>query len=389
MRQAIAVLLVAFAIAAPARANNRNLDRLNEVLAGKVVDYTRNHGVDRRLYSTILQKYRDLYVYLPPGYTGADPCNLIVWFHGAFGDEQIAFFLSRIEVLDRLIACGACGPTIVVFPDVTVSGLSNPLTAHSFMINGRAGCFEDHLLKEVVPFVERMYNVKREREARALAGVSAGGFSALSIGMRYRSQYSSIAALGPPANLRCGNVYDRYFEDFDPATYRWREDYRPNEVVGKFLGGAVQLRVAPFVNPIFGPSDVVMENVRKYNPADLLFTENIQPGELNLYVNYPKRDNFNFDAQAESFIYFAREKGLPITVIRDEQGRHTVDYFQESMPTMWKWLARHLPGGGLRPEMLLHGGLPVLDASLGSSLHEASGSHSNELPILNATIKRP
>ena len=351
-----ASLLAAF----PAAANNRNLDRMNAALAGKVVDYTRNHGTDRRLYSKILDQYRDLYVYLPPGYCDTTPCNLIVWFHGAFGDEQIAFFLSRIEVLDRLITCGACGPTIVVFPDCTVSGLSSPLAAHSFMVNGRSGCFEDHLFQEILPFVERKYTIKHEREARAIAGISAGGFSALSLAFRHREQFGTIATLAPPANLRYDNCDHRYLEDFNPATYRWREEYSSRQVIGTFFAGLVRLRVGPFINPVFGPRDQIIENVKKYNPADLLFTQDIQPGEFHLFIDYPKLDNFNFDAQSESFIYFARMKGLGLTVIRDDQGRHTVPFFQEQMPVMWKWLARRLPGGRCHAEALLEVDVPVV-----------------------------
>jgi len=359
-----AILLLAFAahFLAPsaACANNRNLDRLNAALAGKVVDYTRNHGADRRIYSTTLGTYRDLYVYLPPGYNDAMACNLIVWLHGAFGDEQIAFFLSRIEVLDRLITCGACCATIVVFPDCTVSGLTSPLAAHSFMVNGRAGCFENHLFDEIIPFVERKYNVRRERPARAIAGISAGGFAALSLAFRHREAFGTIATLAPPANLRYDNVDHRYLQDFDPATYRWREDYRPYQVVGVFFAGLVRLRVGPFVNPIFGPQRELLENVKKYNPADLLFTQDIQPGEFNIFIDYPKLDNFNFDAQTESFVYFARMKGLSLTVIRDDQGRHTVPFFQEQMPAMWKWLARRLPGGKLHPDALFDVDVPVI-----------------------------
>ena len=145
--------------------------------------------------------------------------------------------------------------------------------------------------------------------------------------MRRREQFGTIATLGPPANLRYDNVEHRYFEDFNPATYRWREDYRPQQVVGKFLAGAVRLRVGPFINPIFGPQNQILENVKRVNPADLLFTEDIKPGEFNIFIDYPKLDNFNFDAQSESFIYFARMKGIPLTVIRDEYGQHTVPYF--------------------------------------------------------------
>ena len=58
-------------LTAPARAqvfDLVNLDHLNGKLCGRVVDYTQNHGADRRIYSPILGRPRDLYVYLPPGY---------------------------------------------------------------------------------------------------------------------------------------------------------------------------------------------------------------------------------------------------------------------------------------------------------------------------------
>ena len=44
-----------------------NLDHLNQKLQGKVVNYTQNHGADRRIVSSILGRPRYLYVYLPPG----------------------------------------------------------------------------------------------------------------------------------------------------------------------------------------------------------------------------------------------------------------------------------------------------------------------------------
>ncbi len=73
MRLAAAVLIL-LAVAWPARGQFRDhasLDRLNRRLAGRVVDHTHNHGVDRRIASPILGRPRDLYVYLPPGYTTA------------------------------------------------------------------------------------------------------------------------------------------------------------------------------------------------------------------------------------------------------------------------------------------------------------------------------
>ena len=57
-------------------------DRLNAGLAGQMLDFTANHGVDRRLWSPALGAKRDVYVYLPPGYDGVKAFPAALWLHG-------------------------------------------------------------------------------------------------------------------------------------------------------------------------------------------------------------------------------------------------------------------------------------------------------------------
>ncbi|HVJ82111.1 MAG TPA: alpha/beta hydrolase-fold protein, partial [Planctomycetia bacterium] len=296
-----------------------------------------------RYFSPVLGQWRDLYVYLPPGYDPGRPCNLVVWFHGSFGDEQMIFVLARLEILDRLIMSNLCAPTIVAIPDCTVTGASGPLTQHSFMVDGKAGRFEEHFLTELLPFIERHYAVRKEREAQALCGVSAGGFSAFSIGLKHRDRFNVVAGLAPPVNLRCDNVKKKYFADFEPQNYRWREDYRPFETVGTFGYGTIRLKESGFIGPVFGPKDKLVENVRRNNPADLLYSLDVKPGEQRYFIRYPKNDNFNIDAQIESFKWMAEERGLHVDSVRDEEGSHVIDYFQDAMIPTWAWLGRNLP----------------------------------------------
>ena len=63
------------------RARNRIPD-LNRTLAGRVLDFTHNHGVDRRLFSRALNQPRDTYVYLPPGYDGTTLFPVMLFLHG-------------------------------------------------------------------------------------------------------------------------------------------------------------------------------------------------------------------------------------------------------------------------------------------------------------------
>ena len=78
-----------------------SLDHLNRKLCGRVVDYTQNHGADRRIYSPILGRPRDLYVYLPPGYDPSVAYPLILFLHGADVDEHDFLDPGDLKALDR------------------------------------------------------------------------------------------------------------------------------------------------------------------------------------------------------------------------------------------------------------------------------------------------
>lgn len=52
---------------------------------------------------------------------------------------------------------------------------------------------------------------------------------------------------------------------------------------------------------VFGQGSTVPSQIIRTNPADLIINTNLQPAELAIHVNYPGQDNFDFNAQAESF----------------------------------------------------------------------------------------
>ena len=155
MRLFIAVSIVlAFVLPAKAQlANCINLDRVNGRLAGRVVDYTNNHGSDRRIFSPILGMVRDLYVYLPPGYDPGRTYSLVLFFHMADVDEHFFIGSKVLKELDDLIVCGGFPPAIVACPDGTYRGWNRSHAKHSLYVNGLGGRFKDHILQEVVPFL--------------------------------------------------------------------------------------------------------------------------------------------------------------------------------------------------------------------------------------------
>jgi S-formylglutathione hydrolase FrmB len=318
------------------------LDRLNRHLAGKVIDHTHNHGPDRRIWSAALGEKRDMYVYLPPGY---DPCKrypLALYLHG-FREDENDFIKDVVKPIDRAIACGQLPPVIIAVPDGSIHGVSCLAAAGTFFQNSKLGPFEDYVIQDVYGFVLQHYPIRPEPEAHLMLGVSMGGGAAYTIAMKYRHCFKLVAAIFPTLNLRWISCRGRYMDNFDPCCWGWREDFsRGHEVVGRFYG-VITVRLHTVINPLYGrknPNTLAL--VSANNPIELLDTLDIKPGELEMYVGYGGKDQFNIDAQVESFLYRAREKGLCVGVGYDPKGRHDAKTGLKLLPGLIDWLRPRL-----------------------------------------------
>jgi len=342
-------LVVVFALVLATRGSARgqlfdmvNLDRLNGKLCGKVVDQTWNHGEDRRIFSPILGRPRDLYLYLPPGYSPSIAYPLVVFLHGADVDEHDFLDPGDLKELDGMMARGEIPPTVIAAPDGTYQGRNRLTSTHSLWVNGLGGRFEDHVVDEVVPYVEANYSIRPEREARGLLGISAGGFGAMGLALKHRDAFGAVATLAGPLNMRYYNCRGRYGADFDPATYRPRTEYNPDEIIAKYYLGFLRRKVKDFIEPVYGDGPDVLARIARDNPADLVESTDLRPNQIRMYVNYAGRDNYNFDAQALSFVWLANLRGVAVDVVKVPRGRHNLPYIETQEPVGFRWLGRHL-----------------------------------------------
>src|SRR5262249_8386239 len=62
--------------------------------------------------------------------------------------------------------------------------------------------FEKDLLTDLIPFIEKTYAVKAEREARALAGLSMGGGQALNFGLNHLDTFAWVGGFSSAPNTR-------------------------------------------------------------------------------------------------------------------------------------------------------------------------------------------
>lgn len=141
--------------------------------------------------SPTLGKERRMYVYTPPGYEkGKDKYPVLYLLHGGGGDEEGWISRGRANyILDNLIASKAAVPMIVVVtngnPDAVSAPLDRPLNTNMKDVPGigsmASGRFEESLVKDVVPYIEKNYRVVADAGHRALTGFSMGGYQTQNI----------------------------------------------------------------------------------------------------------------------------------------------------------------------------------------------------------------
>ena len=316
MKWLVTALVLLASVAAPARAQVFELvkvEHLNGKLQGRVIDFTNNHRPDRRIYSPILGRPRDLYVYLPPGYDPSNAYPLIVFLHGADIDEHSFLDPKVLKAVDFLISNGQIPPVVIAAPDGTYEGQNRLSSTHSLWVNGRGGRFADHVVEEVLPFMLRTYSNRPRNVRRTSLGISAGGFAAMSIAMKHRERFGAAATVAGPINMRYDNIQGRYADDFDPTTYREETEYDPDLVVARYYFGLLRRRVKQFLEPVYGSGPGYdRQDCRRQIRPTCSFPTGLQPGELAMYVNYPSRDNYNFDAQDQSFAWLAAQRGIAV-----------------------------------------------------------------------------
>jgi S-formylglutathione hydrolase FrmB len=248
-----------------------------------------------------------------------------------------------VSKIDEVICQGKMPPLIFAVPDGSIGGEPTLSRPGSFFINSQAGDYEDWVIQDVWDFVCSHYSIRPEREAHVLAGVSMGGFAAFSLGMRHRNAFGVAIGVHPPLNLRWTDLDGNYFADFDPRFWgwRWKLENR-HEVVGKFLGGLVKIRIGEFLDPLFGFGDEALQEIARQNPIELIDATRLRNGELAMFVGYGGKDELNIAAQVESFLYMARCRGISVAVAYEPDGRHDTATASRLWPSMIEWLAPRL-----------------------------------------------
>ena len=145
---------------------------------------------------------RQVPVWLPPTYDASAARYPVVYFLAGFGGGG-RFLLSESlwgetlpQRLDRLARDGARLPIVVMADCLTRLGGSQ------YINSAATGRYEDHLIDELIPFVDATFRTEPRRERRAVMGKSSGGYGATVLAMRHPETFAAAA----------DHSGDKYFE---------------------------------------------------------------------------------------------------------------------------------------------------------------------------------
>lgn len=170
--------------------------------------------------SPTLKMKRRMTVYTPAGYEKGGRYPVLYLLHGAGGDEDAWTTLGRAaQIMDNLIAEGKAKPMIVVMTNGNASQEAAPGETQYGLIppsmnlpKTMEGSFET-AFPDVVKFIDKTYRTKANKQNRAIAGLSMGGYHSLHISKQYPDMFNYVglfsAAIMPDQKVQ-SPIYDNF-----------------------------------------------------------------------------------------------------------------------------------------------------------------------------------
>ncbi len=154
---------------------------------------------ERWFYSTQLDRDMPYYIYLPSDYgTAGRRYPVLYMLHGGGGNREEWVVYGLIDVADQEIRTGSLAPMIIVLPQGDKGYWINNAD------NGPR--WGDYVIQDLVPHIDATYRTLRDRSARAIGGLSMGGWGALYHAFTHPDIFGIVGAHSPSLYPEGGTV---------------------------------------------------------------------------------------------------------------------------------------------------------------------------------------
>src|ERR1700684_2470060 len=245
------------------------------------------------LKSRILGDTVHFCVLLPPSYNSAPAKRypVLYFLHGLGESEQTLFKTGGWNLIEDLRQQHKVGDFLIVTPEARAS----------FYVNSADGKvrYSDFFLQEFMPYIETNYRIRRDRKARAISGISMGGYGALRFAFAKPDMFSAVSA-------QSAALMTESPQELNAAL-------RSGSPLGGLLGSV-------FGNPIN------VAHWKENDPFSLARKNRVGISRLAIYFNCGRDDEYGFEVGAS-----ALDKQLTEEHVKHEfhlyPGNHSASYF--------------------------------------------------------------
>ncbi|MGH3879603.1 MAG: alpha/beta hydrolase [Actinophytocola sp.] len=286
---------------------------------------------------------RPIHVYLPPGYNSDTGRRYPVVYTIQGYTGHVGMWFNRMpfrrpfpELADELFATTATPPAIVVYVDAwTAFGGSQ------FLDSPGTGRYHSYLCEEVVPWVDARYRTLADRDHRAVAGKSSGGYGAMVTPMLRPDLFGALATHAGDALFEvcyqadfrdvARTLRDEYAGSYEAFLADWRgrlhgtkdsdldliETYGYAAAYSANPDGSVSL---PF-DELGAPVPEVWSRWLAWDPvrmaAEPRYAEALR-SQRAIWIDAGTRDEYHLDFGAEAFRRAVSAAGVPDTTVHFE-----------------------------------------------------------------------
>lgn len=165
---------------------------------------------DESIDSPVLGKRFHFRIYLPPGYDDRRFAHtrypVVYLLHGAPGGcNDWVDGAAANQTADALIRTSTIRPLIIVMPDGSLGDPHHDTQWGNSPVTGER--VEDAIINDLIPAIDRQYRTLAKPEARAIGGLSSGGYGAVNIALHHPDDFGVVLSLS--GYFTAENTYDK------------------------------------------------------------------------------------------------------------------------------------------------------------------------------------
>ena len=254
-------------------------------------------------------------IYLPSDYnTSKRNYPVLYLLHGYTDNETNWIQMGQMKTIaDRAIANEEAVPMIIVMPDAWDTWYIN-------QYDGKVP-YEDMFFEELIPYMEKTYRIRSDKESRAIAGLSMGGYGSFLYSLHHPDMFCACAPLSAAV--------------FDDTVMEARKAL----VVVRCVQGCAAGLFIPLMQIVafrlFGPGD---EHWKQNNVLKILsdWDQNNLP-KIRYYIDCGDDDGLlDGNMQVHQIM---RQKGIRHE-FRVRDGGHSWTYWRTALPEVLKFVSQ-------------------------------------------------